>query len=68
MGTREDLNFEFERALLSLDRVAARQILAAADPDSTPLQLAERLVTPALERIGKAWEQGRVALSQVYMS
>jgi trimethylamine corrinoid protein len=68
MSFREDLNFDFERALLSLDRVAARQIIASADPLSTPLQLAERLVTPALERIGKAWEQGRVALSQVYMS
>ena len=28
----------------------------------------EKLVVPALERIGAGWEQGRVALSQVYMS
>ena len=65
---QNDLTFAFERALLSLDRVTAKRIIEAADSDSTPLQLAERLVTPALERIGKAWEQGRVALSQVYMS
>ena len=62
------LTFAFESALLSLDRVTAKRIIESAASDSTPLQLAERLVTPALERIGKAWEQGRVAISQVYMS
>lgn len=34
----------------------------------TPIQFVESLVLPALERIGEGWEQGRVALSQVYMS
>ena len=58
---------EFEQALLSLDRLAARNILESGGSEK-PLQLVEKLVVPALERIGAGWEQGRVALSQVYMS
>jgi len=62
-----DTTSEFERALLSLDRVAARNILTS-DGFETPIQRVEKLVVPALERIGTDWEQGTVALSQVYMS
>jgi methanogenic corrinoid protein MtbC1 len=59
---------EFEQALLSLDRLAARNILLESGGSEAPLQLVEKLVVPALERIGAGWEQGQVALSQVYMS
>jgi len=59
---------EFEQALLSLDRLAARNMLLESGGAETPFQLVEKLVVPALERIGAGWEQGRVALSQVYMS
>ena len=59
---------EFEQALLSLDRLAARNILLESGGSESPLQLVEKLVVPALERIGAGWEQGQVALSQVYMS
>jgi methanogenic corrinoid protein MtbC1 len=58
----------FERALLSVDRLGARNILTESKADQTPIQLVESLVRPALERIGEGWEQGHVALSQVYMS
>ncbi len=58
----------FERALLALDRLTARNVLIEPDGFETPLQRVEKLVVPALERIGKDWEQGAVALSQVYMS
>ena len=58
----------FEQALLSLDRLAARNILLESGGSESPLQRVERLVVPALERIGAGWEQGQVALSQVYMS
>jgi methanogenic corrinoid protein MtbC1 len=59
---------EFEQALLSLDRLAARNILLESEDSEPSLQLVEKLVVPALERIGAGWEQGQVALSQVYMS
>jgi methanogenic corrinoid protein MtbC1 len=58
----------FEQALLSVDRLGARHILTASRGGQTPLQLVESLVLPALERIGEGWEQGQIALSQVYMS
>ncbi len=64
---RELVN-EFEQALLSLDRLAARNILMKSSDAWPPIQLVEKLVVPALERIGVGWEQGRIALSQVYMS
>ena len=63
-----DTALEFEQALLSLDRLAARNMLLEPGGSETPLQLVETLVVPALERIGAGWEQGRVTLSQVYMS
>lgn len=58
----------FEAALLRLDRLAATRLLTAPAGDGNGLQRIERLVLPALERIGQRWEQGDLALSQVYMS
>ena len=34
----------------------------------SPIQLAEKVVAPALERIGDDWKAGDASLSQVYMS
>lgn len=67
-----DYVLTFERALLSLDSVAAaqtlRQFLAQSEPAAGPALLADRVVIPALDRIGQGWEIGQVSLSQVYMS
>ena len=65
MSSRLD---EFEQALLALDRLRASELLDATAAERTPLQAVEILVQPALERIGNAWEGGRCALSQIYMS
>lgn len=59
---------EFEQALLTLDRLRARSVLVSAPDAMTAIQVADRVAGPALERIGAGWEDGRVALSQVYMS
>jgi len=59
---------ELERALLSLDRLAASQVLSGAGETRDPIERIEKLVAPSLDRIGEAWERGDVALSQVYMS
>ena len=64
---REPLN-EFEQALLSLDRISAQRILTESSSHLTPIQFVEQVVAPALERMGADWEQGRIALSQIYMS
>lgn len=57
-----------EHALLSLDRVSAERVLMESVSDDARISTIEQLVVPALERIGTAWEQGKVALSQVYMA
>lgn len=67
MSELERLGHEFERALLSLDRSMAMALLTESRAGLSPIQLVEMLVVPALERIGVGWEEGRVALSQVYM-
>ncbi len=58
----------FEEALLSLDRVAARAALNLASDEEDSLKFLEGIVVPALESIGKGWEEGRTSLAQVYMA
>lgn len=58
----------FTRALLSIDRLAAELILRSAIRESSLDEVVRSLVVPALEQIGDDWVQGRVSLSDVYMS
>lgn len=57
-----------EKALLAVNRTAARQVVETASKTLPPVEIAETLIAPALEQIGRGWEMGTVALSQVYMS
>ncbi len=57
-----------EDALLAVNRTDAKRIVKESCSVSTPISCLETLVIPALEDIGKRWERGEVALSQVYMS
>jgi len=59
---------EFQLALQSLNRLEVENIIMQARQDHTALQCVEGLVLPALTEMGIGWEQGTVALSQVYMS
>lgn len=43
-------------------------LIEKALSDMTPLEVAEQVVAPALHRIGQGWQDGRVALAQVYMA
>jgi methanogenic corrinoid protein MtbC1 len=58
----------FTRALLDVDRLAARQVMEQRDRNIRPIQFAEKVVLTALERIGAGWQDGSLALSQVYMA
>lgn len=58
-----------EQALLACNRASARAIIQQIPAGSLPhWGLVDTLIMPVLDRIGSAWEEGRVALSQVYMS
>ena len=59
---------QFGEALVQMDRVEAEVLFARALAELGPVAAVECLVVPALERIGAAWEEGSVALSQIYMS
>lgn len=54
--------------LEAVDRVGAELVFKQALKQLTPIQAVEQIVVPALEQIGLEWENGRVALSQIYMS
>jgi methanogenic corrinoid protein MtbC1 len=55
-------------ALLAMDPGRARGLLCSEDGAALPLEEAEAIIVPALERIGLGWDSGELALSQVYMS
>jgi methanogenic corrinoid protein MtbC1 len=57
----------FDQALLAMDRLALQQLVARAQLNMGPGEVIEQLVVPALERLGKGWEDGTLALSQIFM-
>jgi methanogenic corrinoid protein MtbC1 len=57
-----------EAALLDLDLEALRTLVAEVLATTPKLEVFETLVEPALERIGRSWEEGDLALAQVYMA
>jgi methanogenic corrinoid protein MtbC1 len=61
------LSIRLERALLDADGPGAAAALEAARAHEGPGAV-DRVLVPALERIGTGWELGRLALSQVYMA
>ena len=59
---------EMENALISVDRVRAIRIVRDSCITGSPFMCLETLIVPVLESVGRRWETGDVALSQVYMS
>jgi len=68
MANIEEIIKKFEYALLSVDRLAARDTLVESGKDFEETDVPDKIITPALERIGEKWKNGDAALSQVYMS
>lgn len=67
----ESLDFllqRFEDALLQIDRARATSIFADLCQRTKDFALLDKIVIQALENIGQDWENGKVSLSQVYMS
>lgn len=65
---KENTAHHFMQALLSLDRLSAKHILEAHTRKHTPMKSIEEVIVSSLEKIGDDWQNGRLALSQVYMS
>jgi methanogenic corrinoid protein MtbC1 len=58
----------FVSTLLRTDRLGAEEIFNTVREQISVAMTVDQLILPALERIGQGWEEGTVALAQVYMS
>lgn len=61
-----ELATELHEALLASDRVAVGRIHERALAAMSPLECAENLFGPTLNRIGDGWSEGSVSLAQLY--
>lgn len=68
MAEMAEMAQAFREALLAMDRHSAESLLREASARDGLLRSVEALVVVALESIGRDWEAGDLALSQVYMS
>lgn len=59
---------ELENTLFAVDRIGTGKIIRDSCSTDSPFTCIETLIVPALEEIGRRWEQGNVSLSRVYMS
>jgi methanogenic corrinoid protein MtbC1 len=64
----EKLIRDFQKALVSLDKIKADALFQQALLSHAPIEVVEQFVVPALEQIGRQWNEGSIALSQIYMS
>ena len=58
----------FRNALESLDFIKAEALFQQAISKGSTSDVVEHFIAPALEQIGQRWNQGHIALSQIYMS
>ncbi|HON10220.1 MAG TPA: B12-binding domain-containing protein [Chitinispirillaceae bacterium] len=68
MATDISVTERFQKALLAVDRIMAREVIEEASQRSGLISSIEEVIVPVLEEIGKKWEKGEIALSQYYMS
>lgn len=54
-------------AILSLDATELEELVQHSLTSMTPLQVAEQIISPALERIGVLWEEGNANLAQIFL-
>ncbi|MBF0147631.1 MAG: cobalamin-dependent protein [Magnetococcales bacterium] len=59
---------KFREALETYDVPLAESLFQHALRLGPPMEIIEALIVPSLQRIGCAWEEGSIALSQIYLS
>ena len=64
----EKIKSNFKQALLEFDKILAKEILSEFDSPKKQLQFIDEVIVDVLTEIGTSWENGELALSQVYMS
>jgi methanogenic corrinoid protein MtbC1 len=59
---------ELTQALEAVDRPRVEALFDEALRQHPSLQVVEKLMVPALERLGEEWSEGRLSLSQIYLA
>jgi len=59
---------ELLNALVTMDRLAVRDLLKPSGESTSREKIIDEVIVPALEEIGRRWEEGTLAISQVYMA
>ncbi|QGG47614.1 cobalamin B12-binding domain-containing protein [Heliorestis convoluta] len=66
--TKNRMIEEFKIALLSMNHLYSRELLQGWVRQFTAMEVIEELIVPVMHEIGIGFEEGEVALSQVYMT
>jgi len=59
---------QLKKSLLSVDHAASNEILQRISNELTYTEIIDKIIMPVMDQIGLGWEDGTVALSQVYMT
>ncbi len=68
MISSEEFSKRIEVSLLSIDRIEINELLGQINKIYNSYQIIDEIIVPTLQHIGEMWEDGSIALSQVYMS
>lgn len=71
MEQLDEVQYEFEKALLNIDRISSRKLfenfINKMNNNKDIIKAIEKIIVISLRHIGDGWEEGRVSLAQVYM-
>ena len=68
MADLQRIRTEFEKALLSIDRIKANTLIQALYTSEPKEDGINTIIVPVLDKLGSDWEKGELALSQIYMA
>jgi len=58
----------FQKALLDVDKPAAKKLFEEGLEKHSPLGFMDHVMVPAIEEIGSHWDEGKIALAQMFMA
>lgn len=59
---------EFESALIAVDKPTAEKLFHEGIEQTSPLEFMDHVMVPAIENIGGRWDEGSIALAQMFMA
>jgi len=59
---------KFQKALLDVDKPTAEKLFNEGIEKTSPLEFMDHVMVPAIEEIGSHWDEGKIALAQMFMA